>query len=168
MSLCESCGNEVFVGDWPWCPHGSVHGRFAQGFDPVVIHRDAEGNVRLPGNKSDVPPEGFERVELTTINQVRQLEAAMNGKARREWEDWKQRESEHFSGLQREGRRALRERMREMSPLGRMFAEYAMAQNDSRRRPDFDPNFFVEVFSMDASNREAYRDAETGWKPRRA
>lgn len=23
--ICTSCGVEVAVGEWPWCPHGSTH-----------------------------------------------------------------------------------------------------------------------------------------------
>lgn len=167
MSNCQQCGEPIEIGDWPYCPHGSTVGRFAQGFEPVIVHRDADGNVRLPANRNAPVPEGFERVELTNVNQVRQLEGKMNADSKRQWEQWKERESEHFSELQREGRRELRERMKHMSPMGRMFAEYAMARNDRRSQPGYEPNFFVEVFSMDASNREAWRDAETGWRARK-
>jgi hypothetical protein len=24
MSKCEKCNQEVSIGDWPWCPHGSA------------------------------------------------------------------------------------------------------------------------------------------------
>lgn len=46
---CESCGNPIEVGDWPFCPHGKVQPR--GGFEPRFLdglgeHVTGWGDVR--------------------------------------------------------------------------------------------------------------------------
>lgn len=41
MTTCEKCGEEVQVGDWPYCPHGAL--REGQGgFGPMEAYVDAD------------------------------------------------------------------------------------------------------------------------------
>ena len=37
MTKCDSCGNELKVGDWPYCPHGTSRYR-VDAFDPYFDH----------------------------------------------------------------------------------------------------------------------------------
>ena len=75
MRACRKCGEEVVIGDWPFCPHGStlsrnalVHARERA----VVFHNPATGEYRYPG-RNDVPmgPRleklGYERKELGSL-----------------------------------------------------------------------------------------------------
>lgn len=139
----------------------------AQAFSPVVIHRDVNGNIRFPGHPDAPIPDGFQKVELRTVREVRALEREMNVRERARFEEAQYREEQAFSAEQRERRAELRQMMRHMTPAGRALAEEAMRQNDERPRKSYDPNFHVEAFSQDSSNREAYRDERTGWRGRK-
>jgi len=36
---CDSCGRELVVGEWPWCPHGFARGHIAaNGFPFTTTH----------------------------------------------------------------------------------------------------------------------------------
>jgi len=142
----------------------------AQRFDPVVIHRDAAGNVRFPGAPDAAVPAGFEKVELRTVAEVRQFERGMDARERARFESGQAREGDFYAERQRKDRAELRAAMLRMSPYGREFAQVAMEENDRKnagRKTSYDPNFHVECFSMDSSNREVYRDERTNWKARK-
>jgi len=80
--ICQTCRLPLAVGDWPFCPHGSTHGR-AAAVDAaercVVWENPHTGEVRYPG-RNDVPiPEryarqGFERREMPTLSSLRRFE----------------------------------------------------------------------------------------------
>lgn len=138
----------------------------ANRFDPVVVHVDAKGNVRYPGNTKAPVPKGYERVELKTISDVRQFEKTVNRTMISDWQRHQEEKEQVRSQEVENNRRELRTMMESMSQRGRDFANYAMTHNNNRPRPRFDPNFHVEAFSMDKSNREPYNDSTTEWKRR--
>lgn len=140
----------------------------AQAFSPVVIHKDAKGNVRFPGSANAPVPEGFQRVELTNVSQVRKLEREVNAfeLSRAEGNRLKQRDK--AEGERMERRSKFKELVRNFSPRGRQFAEAMMIARDRHKtRLDkriTDMGFRVDAFSNNHSNREEYRDSATGWK----
>lgn len=165
--ICKDCGQELEIGSWPYCPHGSTRGTFAAGFDPVVIHRDAQGNFRYPAHVNAPIPEGFQKVELRTTHEVRAFEAEVNQRERAKADmNLSQRESA-FSLQQAARRRDLRSDMNHMSEQGRDFARLAMDRTNNRRAVPRDVGFHLDVFSNNSSNREVHRDAKTDWKGRK-
>lgn len=168
MVKCLNCGAELEIGDWPFCPHGSVSRRWASSFDPVVIHRGKNGSVRFPARGDARVPEGYAKVELRTIQEIRRFEREINQQERAIHDDHQARE-EHALTPDRSARRAeVRDAMRRMTPLGRDFARLAMKRNDERPRGNFDAGFHIEVFEQDSSNREPHCDQRTDWKERKA
>ena len=165
---CSTCGAELHVGDWPYCPHGSTRERFAQSFDPVVVHRDAEGNIRYPAHVDAPVPAGFQKVELRTIGEIRNFEAEVNLRERAKADQHLSRRERDFSEAQSHRRRELRSRMEHMSPFGADFARLAMERGNNRSSAPRDVGFHIDVFSNNSSNREAYRDAKTEWRGRKA
>ena len=170
--ICEKCGTELRIGDWPYCDapggHSSVRGTFAAGFDPVVIHRDAQGNIRYPAHVNAPVPEGYQRVELRTTHEVRRFESEVNQRERAKADiSLSQRESA-FSVAQGQRRRDLRSDMAHMSALGKDFAQVAMDRSNNRRAVPRDVGFHIDVFSNNSSNREVHRDAKTDWKGKKA
>jgi len=139
----------------------------AQPFDPVVVHRDADGNYRFPGSPDAAVPAGFERVELRTTAEVRRFEGDVNRRESERHDEAAARDQGFYGRLQTQNRSDLRAAMRHMTPLGRAVAEEAMRANDEKLRGRFDPGFHVEAFSQDSSNREPQRDETTGWRPKR-
>lgn len=167
---CRSCGNTLSIGDWPYCPHSSIYAQSAQHFDPVVIHKDAEGNVRFPGRADAAVPAGFEKVELRTVREVRQFEHDMNVRGRAESEQAAYNRTQTFDREHRMRRSELAQRMPGLSPFSRELAQVAMRQRDARqssKNKPFDVGFHVEAFSQDSSNRGAHCDESTGWQRRK-
>lgn len=175
ISICKECGTELKIGDYPFCNkeggHESIYAVNAQRFDPVVIHKDANGKIRFPGS-SDAPcPPGFQRVELTTVSQVRQLEREVNRKELSNAENNRFAQRAVSQAEAKERREKFREVVQGFSPRGRKFAEAIMTAKDRHKgrldRPITDMGFRVDAFSSDSSNRERYSDSRTGWRGRK-
>lgn len=156
----------------------------AQNFSPVVIHRDAEGNVRFPGRADARVPEGFKKVELCTVAEIRKFEAEMSIKDSAKADQFRASRSFFLDGQLKANREAVDQianggawqgtdekgniiTRHGLSEKGKMILarlrEASMikqAQGRSHSRPEF----FVEAFSRDASNREEHRDAYTDWQ----
>ncbi len=157
--------------------------RLAQRFSPVVIHRDESGNIRFPGSADAPVPPGFQKVELSTISQVRQFEKEVNirdSETANKFQDSRaafldgqlkaNREAVEkiiaggtWEGTDEQGRiverRGMSERGRKIYDALRKASEMKQAQG----RKNTNPEFFVEAFTQNASNREDHRDARTDW-----
>ena len=85
--ICETCGRELQIGDWPYC-RGSQESHGAVFNGPTAAHpseravvwkHPVTGQVRYPG-RNDVPmpkryaEQGFERHEMPTLRDVHRLE----------------------------------------------------------------------------------------------
>lgn len=157
---CQKSGCEK-IARRQYLPSGYV----AQGFEPIVIHRSADGTISVPAAPDAPLREGYTKVELRTLREVRQIEHEMNSHARMEHEASSERR-ENFAAQQARERRAnLLTQMK--TQFGRDFARVAMERNDSRRGPAYEPGGYFEVFSNDRSNQEHYRDERTGWRGRK-
>lgn len=158
--------------------------RFAQSFSPVVIHRDASGNIRFPGHANSPAPEGFTKVELRTVAEVRQFEKEVNLKDSATADQFRDARAKFLDGQLKANREAVDAiiaggkwegtdehgriiERRGISPRGlKLLAQIRSAsqQKQSQGRSHSRPEFVVEAFTKDASNREDHRDASTGWQ----
>lgn len=156
----------------------------AQRFSPVVIHRDLEGNVRFPGNANAPVPNGFQKVELSTVAQVRQFEKEVSLKDRAAADKFRDSRAKFLDGQLECNRRAVDQiaaggawqgtdergniiTRHGISPRGMKILHQlreASKLKQCRGRANVNPEFFVEAFSKDASNREHHRDATTEWQ----
>ncbi len=145
-----------------------ARGRHANAFDPIVLHRSASGEYSFPMHPSAPIPEGFEKLEVTTFQELDRHMGSINAAERRKMEEHVEGERVWLNRIESENRSELRRQMQHMSPVMRAFAEVAMQQNDQKPRPRvIDPNVFAEIRERDASNREDHRDSLTGWQRRR-
>jgi hypothetical protein len=167
MDKCERCGQLVFIGQWPWCPHGWLRTQDATAFDPVVYHVNQQGQVRFPGSVDAPVPAGYEKRELRTVGEVRAFQRRVNQTETSKIRQSVEAECAWLEHLESTTRADLRQAMQRMSPRGRAFAELAIAQHNATRPTSRDADFYVEAFEMDASNREGYRDERTQWRPKR-
>lgn len=155
----------------------------AQSFSPVVIHRDVNGNVRFPGHSDAPVPAGFQKVELSTVHDIRKFEREMNAKDTQTSEKFRTARAAFLDGQLKANREAVDaiaaggtwqgtdERgniieRRGLSPKGQKILDYirsASKQKQAQGRSSARPEFFIEAFSKDASNREDHRDARTDW-----
>ena len=74
---CDQCGRELSIGDWPFCPHGSIHGQTAavHAKERAVKYYHPEHGWRTPGRTDAPMPErmsrlGFQRVEFESLNEL--------------------------------------------------------------------------------------------------
>jgi len=138
----------------------------AQRFKPVVIHRDAQGNIRYPGSADAPVPPGFEKVELTDFYHIRKFEKEVNERDRVRAQQFANSRDQFLSGQLAENRRVMDNLVKNFTPRGRKFYEKMREVSESRRlkgRATVTPEFYVEAFSKDASNREGYSDARNDW-----
>lgn len=174
MSACPECGAEAAIGDWPWCPHGSIHEGRAQRFDPIVVwqsNTDME-KFSFPGQSNEPVPEGYHRVEITDLRQADKFVSKMNDIERRRMEETRdmryalddagireRRRNEDARGAVNARAEVLRRRVR----------EWADRIRDRRRgqHPRIDPQFHINVLSFDSGNRNSYSGPETGWRERK-
>lgn len=133
----------------------------AQRFKPVVIHRDAEGNVRFPAHTDAPLPPGFQKVELSDIHQVRKFESEMNARDQVQAQKFQQGRGAFLDGQLKENRRVMDHLVKNFTPRGRMFYEKMRAASEAKQaagRSSANPAFYIDAFSNDASNREGYAD----------
>lgn len=137
----------------------------AQRFDPVVIHKDAQGNIRFPAHANAPIPEGFQKVELTTVSQVRSLEREVNFSNQLDAERFRASRRALTDGQLKENRRVMEKLIQNFTPRGRRFYE-AMRQVSEMRQQQGSkptrPEFFVEAFTNNQSNRDAYYNEHGG------
>jgi len=157
--------------------------RFAQSFSPVVIHRDASGNVRFPGAADAPVPQGFKKVELSTMHDIRKFENEMNKRDNVKSEKFREARGKFLDGQLAANRKAVDEiaaggswqgtdgrgniiERKGISPRGMKILDQLRAASKHKQeqgRAGARPEFFVEAFTNNASNREDHRDASTNW-----
>lgn len=164
--ICPDCNQPLQIGDWPYCPHGSTRPEWAQRFDPIVIHRSADGKYRFPMAADAPVPEGYQKVELTTRRQVEAIEREVNQRERIQFQEHAHRQREASNEFWRRQNAELRERAKSFSPEGQAAVEYLLEKQarEDRGLPNYDPGFHVEIMHNYSSNREGHDDARTGWK----
>jgi hypothetical protein len=116
-------------------------GRFVK----VVYHVDKDGNKRFPGHADAPVPEGFQKVEIQDVVQLRKFEKAIDGEERQRWAQRLEREEAAFEPGRRERRSQLRQDMQGFSNFGRDFARIAMEEGERRKRAE-DVGFRVEAY----------------------
>lgn len=70
-TICSDCGDELEIGDYPFCPHGSIYGNNAARFDPILVYEMPDGQHFFPGSNKDKPPvEGAKPIVLDTLRKA--------------------------------------------------------------------------------------------------
>lgn len=159
---CEDCGTPMIY------EPSYYYSSNAQRFDPVVIHRDSEGNIRFPGSVNSPVPEGFQRIELSTLSEVRRFEREINSSERGKIEKADYNRQRNMDLVVAANREDVRGVVEKFSPRGRKFYDLMREAADARRaeirsRGTKGPEFHLEAFSFDSSNRDAYRDSQNEW-----
>jgi hypothetical protein len=162
----------VYVGHWPYCPHQSIFPRRVTQADPIVIFRNAKGDISFPGRANEPVPKrleklGYVRVEIP-FHQAHKLEKEMNVKEKLRYEKAKQKEYEIFGQRRRELNAELRQRAQHFSPEGQEMVRECMRRYDEKSScPKYDPGFHIDVLHNDSSSRLPWIDKDTNWRPRR-
>lgn len=125
--------------------------------DPIVVYRNPDGTIGVPGTKDARIPEGSERIELRSAADVRRISKEMGDAEYRKYVNKQEREEQTFGAHAAQQRADLRMKMQSFSQRGQDFARAAMKQNDEAPRTRFRTNVFFDAFENNASNRDGYR-----------
>ena len=175
-TICSKCGKELQHGDYPFCEgpggHGSIFNLNAARFDPIRLYENPDGSLFFPGrNDGSDAPAGAKPIDITSIQQWNQIEKRENERQDSKLRDQIRAKQERIDRTVKTTREQL---YRELDRRGisRQNADEIIRDRDERRAKarNFTPraNFTSEVFSQDSSNRDAYRDSDTGWRGRKA
>jgi hypothetical protein len=185
-SICPECGQEVQIGEWPYCPHGSIYERNAQRWDPIVVWQSNSDGEKFsfPGQANEPCPEGYHRVEITDMRQADRFVSRMNAIERQKMEEARElrhtlddagvkdrRGEEDARGwaMRADGTKFYIRGNGRAEALQRRVREWADQLRERRRSQHarLDPNFHIQVLSFDSGNRSSYSGQETGWRERK-
>lgn len=139
--------------------------RPAQRFSPVVIHRGLDGKIRFPAHANAPVPEGFQRVELTTLPEIRRLEHEVNSADRIKDQQFQDARNKFLDGQLNENRRSVAHQVENFSARGKWFYDAIRRVSEKKRlagRSSARPEFYVDAFTQNASNREGYDNGRGG------
>jgi putative FmdB family regulatory protein len=156
---CEECGAEskrVYSFRRPHSYSGMT--------ETLVLHQDADGHYLVPAHRDAPVPEGCTKVEFRSVQEVRRVERQMTEYERAKFSASIEREEMAFEAEAAENRGELLRRMPSMSNRGRDLARLAIERSNNRQRRQFRGEIHFEAFSMNSSNREPWRDENSGWK----
>jgi hypothetical protein len=172
--MCPQCGQEIPIGSWPYCPHGSVYPEYAQSFEAIVYDRDPlTGNISYPMSAKDEIPAGYVRETLSTLDQVDRFCRVRSDEASAERRENIRAEKEWWDQRIQTRRQFVDEEMKRRGFRGQGL-ERIRRFLDARREAKYDRllsqevHVFSDVFSYDSSNREPHSSPETGWRNRKA
>lgn len=157
---CTKCGHAVEVGQWPFCPHGETNNRYAQRFDPIVVHKSIEtGAYSVPGHSSDPVPSGYQAVEIRTLRDADRLTREMSQAETLKRRETIDGERDYWDRRIAEKRKVTDERLKRV--LGkngsRVLDLYRQYRDDQRKKKyaslSHDVMVAPNVFVYDRSNR---------------
>jgi hypothetical protein len=175
MAKCRECRKRLKIGDFPFCPHGSVLARDSQGFIPPVVflctNRRSHAPVLFPGRSDSKPPDGYVRKELRTVAEIRKFEREFGALQKEKRAAILQKEQAEYDGWAKDARARLQRAAAQGTPNMRLIAQMALAKmgrkDFSGQAAAYDSGFTVEAFSYDQSNRER-TDGHTRYLQERA
>ncbi len=135
----------------------------------MVVHQNEAGEYSFPGDPKAPTAEGFERVEIADVSHARRIEKDMTDREHLKTQEHQHETSQYYDAVRKQEQDDLRSIMGDFSPKGKQFAEAALMDqaNKSQERsakPTKESACYFEALSMDKTNREPHRDANTDWK----
>src|SRR5438046_10755991 len=94
------------IGTWARCPHVPLFPKPLTQPAPIVVYRNAKGDIQFPGRANEPVPErlsklGYARIEIP-FHEAHKLEREMNTREKLRYEKHKQREYEIFGARRRQ------------------------------------------------------------------
>ena len=165
MATCGECGQEIFIGSWPFCGpngHPPARGGDALGCIPPVIFQNSEGHILFPGRSDERPPAGYESVELRTSPQREKFEREFTARLRADHQNEQLREQLLSDYCSKPRIEELKRNLDKIPPHLKGYAKRAIQRYDQRSisyaAARHQPVGFFEAFQMDASSRERCDD----------
>jgi len=172
-TVCPECGKELEIGDYPYCPHGSIFSRNALAFDPAIVWQSTSDpdSYSFPGNSSEPCPVGYKPIALDSLRKADGFVRRYNELERERLEGERAMEKAYWDERIRQSRSDRRARLGGNSralALLEAVAKYRDARRERKYSQRIEPNFHLQPIEFDASNRQGYSSRESGWKDRKA
>lgn len=175
MVTCSECGQELEIGSWPYCPHGSIYEGNARRFDPIVVwasNTDPE-KFSFPGQANEPCPPEYHRVEITNLREADRFVSRMNAIERAKMMELRDL---NYQALDEQTKRRREDTMARIhfnpkaAALFRAARDYADRRREEKRsrHRNLDPHFHINVLSFDSGNRNSYSGPETGWREKKS
>lgn len=169
-TVCNYCERILKVGDYPFCPHGSIYEKNATTAPPTIVFRNSKGEYRFPGRDTDKPPKGFQRVELNTQRSRDKFEREMNTRETQKLRDIEYDKKEAYKRtVALHMPKLLEIKRNSQSEHTKRFIDVCIADAERRmgRSVKDEAGFHLEHNHVDAQNRPPWNDRDTNWKDRR-
>jgi len=171
VTLCRECGQELHIGDYPFCPHGSIYEQNAQRFDAIVVwqHNSEPDKYSFPGHANESCPADYHRVEITNLREADRFVTRMNAIERAKMVTTRDLNYQALDEQTKRRREDIAARIRgnaKMEALFRQAREWTDRSKERKRsrHRSLDPHFHIQVLSYDSGNRNSYAGPETSWR----
>jgi len=171
-TTCRECGQEIYYGDWPFCPHGPAHDRDAAQFTPIVVHRkrleDGQFVYSYPARSDDPPDPGYEPVSLNSLAEADRFVKDRDAEEREIRREHFRRENDYWDERRAE-RRATQDQILH-DRLGHAPSPFVQAMRQlidlrrkvKRQKIALETNFHNKAISFDSSKLRDYKDDRSG------
>ena len=177
MNICPQCGEELEVGDWPFCGspggHGSVYSRDALAFEPAVVWQSISDSERysFPGSSTEPCPAGYRPIALDSIRKADRFTREFNAQERERLSGERAIEKAYWDERIKQARADRRAQLGhnpQALALMEAVARYRDAKRERKYGRKIEPNFHLQALEFDAGNRQGYSSKETNWRDRKA
>lgn len=185
MATCKACGEEVFIGSWPYCPHGMVREVNSKRFDDIVVWQsDSDPDkYSFPGQSAEAVPDGYHKIAIRNLREADQFVTRFNNLEREKAEsdlhlrhtlddagikDRRAEEDARGWTMRADGSKFYVKGNSRAEALRRAVREWADRRREDRRKRTANPNFHINILSYDSGNRNSYSGEETGWRERKS
>ena len=188
--ICEVCGQELQVGDWPFCQgarnsHGPIRELNARRFESIVVWQSNSDPEKFsyPGDVHEAPPEGYHAIEITNlpqadrfvheVNRIERVKSEQSRQMRYTLDDAgvKDRRAEEDARgwvMRGDGTKFYVRGNARAEALQKAVREWADKRREQKRsRHSSEPNFHINILSFDSGNRNSYSGPETNWRERK-
>ena len=173
-STCKQCGHEIEIGQYPFCPHGETNTKYAQSFDPIVLHQDpVTGRYSVPSQTDDPVPDGYQKVVVDNIRTADKVTREMSQHATEERRNNLDGERQYWDQRTKERRELIKRNLKDkLGKDGSVIFERVCAAIDRRRDRKYqelrrEVTVAPNVFVYDQSNRKPVRNERTDWRDRK-
>lgn len=172
MTTCSACGREIEIGDYPFCPHGSIYPEASRRFDPLVIWvaNDNPDRISVPGDAGEPVADGYHKVEITSLREADYWTRKINAIETSKVERLRDSEKQYWDEVTRERRATIKARIGSNPRALALFKavrEFVDRKRERRYSRPLDARAHFDVIAYDSSNREGWSGPETGWKTKR-
>jgi hypothetical protein len=151
---------------------GEYRPRNSQGFSPIVIwvNNDNPDQVSFPPRSDEPVQEGYHAVHITNMSQADRWTKKLDKVALDEAYANRECQKHYWDQVTKERRDSITAKIGSNPRARALFKavqEYVDRKREKKYSGTMDPRSHFQALSYDASNRQGYSDADSGWRNRK-